>query len=132
MSQKGRRYLIKSKEAKIILDQVSSRLKMNGEGLFGSKSQTEIIESERVRIFLVNGKPLLFENENVVLPTLLFSEALRKLPKIIVDMGAVPYVCKGADVMAPGIVRIEGEFRSGQLLVVADVNHGKLLSLEKA
>ena len=129
MSQKGRRYLIKSKEAKIILDQVSSRLKMNGEGLFGSKSQTEIIESERVRIFLVNGKPLLFENENVVLPTLLFSEALRKLPKIIVDMGAVPYVCKGADVMAPGIVRIEGEFGRGQLLVVADVKHGKLLSL---
>jgi len=129
MSQKGRRYLIKSKEAKIILDQVSSRLKMNGEGLFGSKSQTEIIESERVRIFLVNGKPLLFENENVVLPTLFFSEALRRLPKIIVDMGAVPYVCKGADVMAPGIVRIEGEFRSGQLLVVADVKHGKLLSL---
>jgi len=102
---------------------------MNGEGLFGSKSQTEIIESERVRIFLVNGKPLLFENENVVLPTLFFSEALRRLPKIIVDMGAVPYVCKGADVMAPGIVRIEGEFRSGQLLVVADVKHGKLLSL---
>jgi PUA domain protein len=129
MSQKGRRYLIKSKEAKIILDQVSSRLKMNGEGLFGSKSQTEIIESERVRIFLVNGKPLLFENENVVLPTLFFSEALRRLPKIIVDMGAVPYVCKGADVMAPGIVRIEGEFRSGQLLVVADVKYGKLLSL---
>jgi len=102
---------------------------MNGEGLFGSKSQTEIIESERVRIFLVNGKPLLFENENVVLPTLFFSEALRRLPKIIVDMGAVPYVCKGADVMAPGIVRIEGEFRSGQLLVVADVKYGKLLSL---
>ena len=120
---------MKSKEARIILNQASNRLKMNSEDLFGSQSQTEVIESERVRIFLINGRPLLFENENVVLPTLLFSEALRKLPKIIVDMGAVPYVCKGADVMAPGIVRIEGEFGRGQLLVVADVKHGKLLSL---
>ena len=44
-------------------------------------------------------------------------------------MGAVPYVCKGADVMAPGIVRIEGEFSKGDLVLVVDVKFGKALAL---
>jgi PUA domain protein len=44
-------------------------------------------------------------------------------------MGAIPYVCKGATVMAPGIVRIEGEFKSGELVVIADMKHGKALAL---
>jgi len=102
---------------------------MNIESIFESKSHIEVVESERTRIFLVNGKPLLFNNGDTLLPTLFFAEAMEKLPRIIVDMGAVPYVCKGADVMAPGIVRIEGEFDTGELVVVADVKHGKLLSL---
>jgi PUA domain protein len=44
-------------------------------------------------------------------------------------MGAIPYVCKGADVMAPGIVRIEGEFSKGDLVLVVDEKHGKSLAL---
>jgi PUA domain protein len=104
-------------------------LNMNAVDLFGLQSHIEVIESERIRIFLINGRPLLLQYENVLLPTLLFSEAMGTLPKIIVDMGAVPYVCKGADVMAPGIVRIEGEFERGQLVVVSDEKHGKPLSL---
>jgi PUA domain protein len=44
-------------------------------------------------------------------------------------MGAVPYVCKGATIMAPGIVRIEGNFAKGDLVVVADMKFGKTLAL---
>ena len=44
-------------------------------------------------------------------------------------MGAVPYVCKGATVMAPGIVRIEGEFGKGDLVLVVDMKFGKALAL---
>jgi PUA domain protein len=44
-------------------------------------------------------------------------------------MGAVPYVCNGADVMAPGIVRVEGEFGKGDLVLVVDEKHGKPLAL---
>ena len=44
-------------------------------------------------------------------------------------MGAVPYVCKGATVMAPGIVRIEGEFVKGDLVLVTDMKFGKALAL---
>jgi PUA domain protein len=44
-------------------------------------------------------------------------------------MGAIPYVCNGADVMAPGIVRFEGEFGKGDLVLVVDEKHGKPLAL---
>ena len=64
-----------------------------------------------------------------VLPTLYFSEFVARAPKIVVDMGAVPYVCKGADVMAPGIVRIEGEFGKGDLVLIIDMKHGKALAI---
>jgi PUA domain protein len=44
-------------------------------------------------------------------------------------MGAVPYVCNGADIMAPGIVRVEGEFSKGDIVLVVDEKHGKPLAL---
>jgi PUA domain protein len=44
-------------------------------------------------------------------------------------MGAVPYVCNGADVMAPGIVRVEGDFSKGTIVLVVDEKHGKPLAL---
>lgn len=50
-------------------------------------------------------------------------------PKVVVDMGAVPHVCNGADIMAPGIVCFEGEFKEGDLVFVADERHGKPLAV---
>ncbi len=44
-------------------------------------------------------------------------------------MGAVGHVCNGADIMAPGIVRYEGQFAKGSLIIVVDVKHGKPLAL---
>ena len=129
MSQKGRRYSLKSKEAKPVLSQASERLKINLENIVGSKTNIEVAESEQIRIFLIDGRPVLFKAGETVLPTLLFKEILEKVPKIVVDMGAVPYVCKGADVMAPGIVRIDGNFSQGDIVVVVDEKHGKLLGL---
>lgn len=121
---------MKTKEAKAIIGKASGRLKLDVENIVGAKTSIEVVEVERIKIYLVDGKPLLFENEeDMLFPTLLFSEALDKLPRIIVDMGAVPYVCKGADVMAPGIVCIEGDFDEGQLVVVDDVKYRKPLSL---
>jgi len=50
-------------------------------------------------------------------------------PKIVVNMGAVPYVCNGADVMAPGVVRVEGEFKRDDFLLIVDEKHGKSLGI---
>ena len=129
MPHKQRRYSLKSKQAKQILNEVSERLKVNVETLFGPKPNVEVAESAVGDIYLVNDKPLFFTAEKKVLPTLLFQEFVSRAPKIVVDMGAIPYVCNGADVMAPGIVRVQGEFGKGDLVLVVDEKHGKPLAL---
>ena len=129
MPQKQRRYSLKSKQAKQILNEVSERLKFNVEALFGSKANVEVAESAVGNVYLVNDKPLLFTADKNVLPTLLFQDFVSRAPKIVVDMGAIPYVCNGADVMAPGIVRVEGEFAKGDLVLVVDEKHGKPLAI---
>jgi len=124
-----RRYPLKAKEAKQIVEDASKKLRLDIEALFGSKANVEVVESDVGEIYLIDGKPVLFKAGDQILPTLLFSEFAAKAPKIVVDMGAIPYVCKGATVMAPGIVRIEGEFGKGDLVLVVDMKHGKALAL---
>lgn len=120
-----RRYPLKAKEAKQLLEQANQTLKLSLE----KDSIVEVIESEIGDVYLIGGKPILFKSANRVLPTLLFSEFTSKAPKAVVDMGAVPYVCKGATVMAPGIVRYEGDFAAGDLVLVVDMKHGKALAV---
>jgi PUA-domain protein len=120
-----RRYPLKAKEAKQIIEEASKTLKLP----LDDKAIVEVVESDVGEIYLIGSKPLLFKSVNRILPTLLFSEFTAKAPKIVVDMGAIPYVCKGATVMAPGIVRIEGEFKSGDVVIVVDMKHGKTLAL---
>ena len=124
-----RRYPLKAKEAKLIIEDSSKKLKFDLEALYGAKANVEVVESDVGEIYLIEGKPILFKLGDAVLPTLLFSEFAAKAPKIVVDMGAIPYVCKGATVMAPGIVRVEGKFGKGDLVLIVDMKHGKALAL---
>lgn len=119
---------MKAKESKQILTELSTALKLDLEAIFGSKANVEVVESEVGLIYLVGGKPLFFRSDKV-LPMLTFKEFIDVTPKVIVDMGAIPYVCKGADVMAPGIVRYEGDFAKGDIVLVVDVKYGKPLAL---
>jgi len=127
-----RRYPLKTKDSKQLKDAASAALRMDLDGLFDSKATVEVIEADVGEIYLLSGKPVLFKVEKRVLPTLLFSEYSAKAPKIVVDMGAIPYICKGATVMAPGIMRVEGEFGVGDLALVVDMKHGKALAVGEA
>ena len=129
MPTKQRRYPLKAKEAKQIIEEASKKLRLDLEVLFGAKANVEVVESDVGEIYLIDGKPVLYKTGGVVLPTLLFAEFNDKAPKIVVDMGAIPYVCKGATVMAPGIVRIEGEFSQGDLVLIVDMKHSKALAI---
>ncbi|MCW4005878.1 MAG: RNA-binding protein [Candidatus Bathyarchaeota archaeon] len=133
MPQKNRRYNLKSRESKQITQQTAERFHVDAENVFGSKASVEVVEAEFGDVLLVNGKPLLFRAEDkTVFPTLLAQEIVERLPKAVVDMGAVRFVCNGADVMAPGIVRYEGSFGEGDAVAVVDEKHGKPLALGEA
>jgi PUA domain protein len=129
MPTKQRRYPLKPKEAKQVIDNASKELRFDFETVFGSKPTVEVVESDVGEIYLISGKAILYKANDKVLPTLLFAEFAAKAPKIVVDMGAIPYVCKGATVMAPGIVRIEGDFDEGEIAIITDMKHGKALAV---
>ena len=129
MHTKQRRHKLKTKETKQLLEEASQSLRVNLEILLGVEVNLEVIESDVGVIYVIEGKPLLIRVDDRIIPTLLFTEFVARAPKVVVDMGAIPYVCKGATVMAPGIVRIEGEFEKGDILLVSDVKHNKALAV---
>jgi PUA-domain protein len=127
--KKRRRHFLKEKDAKKFLLEVTDKLGAEVEELLGSKIHVELDEAENTEVFIINGKPVIARSDGTLFPTLTFKEFLSVIPKVVVDMGAVPYVCKGADVMAPGVVVIKGEFEADNLLVVVDERHSKPLAL---
>lgn len=98
----------------------------------GEVNSVEAYESDDVRIYLFNGRPLLFRAEGQLRPLLNFEEFVNTMPQIIVDMGAVPKICNGADVMAPGVRRIHGSFKSEELVAIADERFSKTVSIAEA
>jgi len=129
MSGKHRRYFLKARESKELLDKASKRLKIELEQTLKDKANVEVVETESIELFLINGKPALAQGKENVYPTLTFKEFTDHAPRVTVDMGAVPYICKGANVMAPGIREFNGEFQKGDLVLITDEKHGKPIAL---
>jgi PUA-domain protein len=132
MPEKRRQYFLKAKEAKALLQTAETKLGVDLAKLFGGKIDVEVLETETVELIVLNGKPDLFKVEGSLCPTLTFEEYFCLAPKATVDMGAIPFVCKGANVMAPGIRKVEGQFEKGSFVYVVDERYGKPLAVGEA
>ena len=73
-----------------------------------------------------------FQRKGELIPVLVNDEVLAKFPRVVVDMGAVPHVTGGADIMAPGIRSVLGNFSSSQLVVIVDEKHDKHLAVGRS
>jgi PUA domain protein len=124
-----KRHFLKEKETEEILQELSHKLKVQTEQLLGPKPQIELAETQTIKLFIIKGNPILARLNDTLSPTLTFEEIFPSLPRIIVDMGAVPHLCNGADVMAPGVVRINGDFNKNDILLIADERHEKPLAI---
>ena len=92
------------------------------------KKRVEVLELEDgSEIILVEGKGLLVRLREGIFPTLPWVDT--KLRRVVVDMGAVPHVANGADVMAPGVVSADPQINGGDPVVVVDERHGKALAV---
>ena len=114
---------MKRKDAKRLGEEAKDVL-----GTVDSKSFMQAEAEDGATVYLLDGEALLAKREGTLFPTLIHP-GLDELPSIVVDMGAIPYVCNGADVMAPGIVEVRGRFSEGEFVVIRDVTHGKALSV---
>ena len=126
----NRRFRLKKREVQEVLAKASVTLGDIDLTKFIKGMEAAKIGSQN-RVFLGGGKPIFIEDNGEVFPTLLNKEVLEALPKLTVDMEAVPHICNGADLMAPGIVKIRGEFKAGATVVVVDQKHSKSIALVK-
>ncbi|MCK4477426.1 DUF1947 domain-containing protein [Candidatus Bathyarchaeota archaeon] len=123
------RQFLKEKEAKKLLSEFLKRAKIHTKQLPALKPPIELAKTNNEEIFLINRKPIFVKSDNKLFPTLVSHELLSNLPKATVNMGAVPYVCNGADIMAPGIVNFEGAFNKGDIVVISDERHQKPIAI---
>jgi PUA-domain protein len=124
-----KRYFLKEKATRQLLLELSQKFNVDTEQLFGPKPHIELAETQIAEILLINRKPLFARVNENILPTLIFNEVFSLFPKIVVDMGAVPYVCNGADLMVPGVVQINGDFNTNDFVLIVDERHGKPLAI---
>ena len=80
-------------------------------------------------IILINNEPMFFYFEERIVPTLKFVMEKDILKKITVDMGAIKFVVKGADIMRPGITNIEEGILKDELIEIIDETHAKKLAI---
>ncbi len=90
----------------------------------------ELVETEKGLLYAENKVILAFKIKETILPSLrALNDDIVHLPSITVDMGAVPFVTKGADIMAPGITKITPGLNKGSFVTIIDENFGKSLAI---
>ena len=93
----------------------------------------EKITLDEYSLILVDGKPLLFEIEGQLFPTVRGALEMELNKRIVtVDKGAIRFVSNGADIMAPGIVEADSEIKEGDLVIIVEEAHRKPLAIGKA
>ncbi len=86
--------------------------------------------SNEAQIIIGNGIKILKINDDY-LPFLSETETLEKFPNVVVDMGAVKFMCKGANLMRPGIKKFT-EFEKDNLVCIIEESQHKFLAVGKA
>ena len=119
--------LISKSETSKILEQINSQWKI------------ELPKQKNVKTHDVNEKGLIITGNGItavkigddILPFLDDCPILEKFPYVTVDMGAVKFVCKGANIMRPGITKFS-DFESGEIVCVVEESQNKFLAVGKA
>lgn len=130
MKIKSRVQLRKNAKNKMMKDLVSTF----GEEMAELENKTvEKITLEEYSLILVDGKPLLFEIEGHIFPTVRGALEMGLQKRVVtVDKGAIRFVSNGADIMAPGVVEADPEIKEGDLVIIVEETHRKPLAIGKA
>jgi len=83
-------------------------------------------------VYFVDGAPLIVRSKVGLMPSLKYDEAISLLPHIVVDMGAVARIANGANIMRPGVRRIDGDFGKGELVVIVDEKYSKPIAVGRS
>jgi predicted RNA-binding protein (TIGR00451 family) len=101
----------------------------------GDDPLSEVIFDENEKIYLGFKKKKSKEEidpQSEIFPLLRDLWLLPSRPSVIVDSGAIKFVVGGANIMRPGITKVEGEFNQGDIVVVKEEKFGKAIAVGRA
>lgn len=98
----------------------------------GRSETVKVAEIEGAKRLLIFPLWIAIDLDGKVLPFLGSQGLLKSFPAIVVDSGAIPHVCKGADVMRPGVLAAEGEFEVGDIVCVKEQRYQKFIAVGEA
>ncbi len=115
--------LISKSETSVIIKTVSERWEIEFPKIKNLKvhqisDDAQIISGKGIKILKIDDEYLPFLSE---------TETLEKFPNVIVDMGAVKFMCKGANLMRPGIKKFT-EFEKDNLVCIVEESQHKFLA----
>ncbi|MGI0004680.1 MAG: PUA domain-containing protein [Candidatus Nitrosotenuis sp.] len=105
----------------------------------GKQWKMEIPKIKNLKIYELEDNAAIIVGEGLTalkigltyLPFLSDIETLKRFPSVTVDMGAVKFMCNGANVMRPGI-RNFAEFEKEQLVCIVEESQKKFLAVGRA
>lgn len=124
---------LKKGEIKEILNSIRNLFGENILLSIDTKSSFKISNlDENIDLIYVNDIPSFLKLKNYFIPSLKLLVLLSKeeMPrKIVIDMGAVPFIAKGADVMRPGVKEVDSEIEKDGPVIILDEKHGKPIAV---
>jgi len=121
------RHRLKRKEIRDVQSQLKETFKYD---FFDERSMVETGDAEGIKMVVVDDEPVFMFYEDRIVFTV---HGLNKYKPgenfVVVDMGAVGFVTKGADVMAPGIVDADKKINENDQVWICDERHHKPLAV---
>ena len=119
--------LISKSETTQLLKIVSEKWKINIPKVKNLKvyeidNETQLITGDGIKILKIKDQYLPFLSE---------ISTLEKFPYVQVDMGAVKFMCKGANLMRPGIKKFS-KFSKDDIVCIVEESHSKFVAIGKS
>ena len=119
--------LISKSETNVVLKNVTEQWgielpKIKNLKVHQIENNAQIITGKGIKILRIDDDYLPFLSE---------TKMLERFPNVMVDMGAVKFMCKGANVMRPGIKK-NTEFEKDKLVCIVEESRHKFLAIGKS
>ncbi|UCC18241.1 MAG: DUF1947 domain-containing protein [Promethearchaeota archaeon] len=129
------RHFIRKSEIKPLKDEILRQYDQKFvDQIFPQKSNVEVIETEAGdTLYAINNVLKLWKSKDGYIPvlTLLLNKKI-DLKTVVVDFGAVRYVANGADIMRPGITKIDPLIKKGDIIQIIEETKNRPLAIGKS
>jgi PUA-domain protein len=121
------RHRLKEREVKELISDLQNRFQSD---LFDLKATVDVGTLEEFTVLLVNDSiDFMMYQDKVVFTLQGLNKYQLKNKYVVVDMGAISFITKGADVMAPGITDADSGIQKDDLVWICDEKHHKPLAV---